>query len=201
MNRDYNPKYDPAFQRPVIEIDEWREQFLPDGTRLPYRYMCGTFSGTKVQFSLLFPERESYLKRFHQCLTPDLKQEPGTVGTEAALALKNGAYYVESAGTGEMPWRACAAVAEFARKKAREIYGPVRSYGYVYGEEGSASKTLACIENASAWDGAALVMSETQTILYDAADGSHFVLTEEVRGLPHALSALENWVERGVCPA
>ncbi len=200
MNRRYDPRLDPAFQRPVIEVDEWRERFLPDGTRLPFRYMRGGFAGTGVRFHMLFPERDSCHKRFHQCLTPETDGVQDAVGVGAALALRSGAYYVESSVQEETPWKASAAVAELGRRKAREIYGPDRFYGYVYGGEGSAYRALACIENASAWDGAALVVPGTQTILYDAAENSRFALAEEIRELPQALAALAGWVEQGVRP-
>lgn len=200
MNKIYDPKSDPAFQKPVIEVDEWRERFLPDGTRLPFRCLQGGFVGTGVRFSMFFPEKEGYRLRFYQCLTPESTEVFGGIGQGAVLALGNGAYYVESRVQEEIPWKASAAVAELSRRKARDIYGPGRFYGYVYSGEGNAYQALACIENASAWDGAVLVVPGTQTILYNGAERSQFVLAEYVEGPPQALMSLEDWVERGVYP-
>ena len=107
---------------------------------------------------------------------------------------------MESTQEGESPWKASAATADMARRKAREIYGPSRFYGYVYGGEGSAHRALACIENSSAWDGAALMMPGTGTILYDAGGSTSLALAGDSEDLPGALTALEAWVERGVRP-
>lgn len=201
MNKRYDPKSDPAFQRPVIEVDEWREQFLPDGTRLPFRFLQGSFAGIGVRFNMLFPEKESYHLRFYQCLVPEPTGESDGIGPGAALALGSGACYVESKALDEMPWKASAAVAELSRRKAQEIYGPGRYYGYLYGGEGSAYQALACIENAAAWDGAVLVLPGTQTILYGGAEHAQFALSEVAeKGFSQALTSLENWVERGVHP-
>jgi hypothetical protein len=47
-----------------------------------------------------------------------------------------------------------AAVAEFSRTVAAEMYGAHRPYGYVYGGSGGAFKTLGCVETiAGVWDG------------------------------------------------
>ena len=200
VNKRYDPSTDPVFQRPVIEVDEWRERFLPDGTRLPFRYMRGGFAGTDVRFKMLFPEKDSCRKRFHQCLTPASETESEAVGAEAAMALRSGACFVTSSEREDMLWKASAAVAELSRRKAKEIYGPDRFYGYVYGGEGSAYRALACIENASAWDGAAMVLPGPQTILYDAVNKFQLALSEETEGLPQALTILADWVERGVQP-
>lgn len=201
VSRGYDPRLDPAFQRPVIEVDEWRERFLDDGTRILYRCMQGGFAGTGVRFNLLFPERDSCSRRFHQCLTPSPLSQTAGVGREATFALKSGACYVENSQEPESPWRANAAVADITRRKAREIYGPVRFYGYVYGGEGGAYRALACIENSSAWDGAALKMPGAGTILYDASDSAHLALTGDSFDMPRALTALADWVERGVRPS
>ncbi len=200
MNR-YDPRLDPMFQRPVIDVDEWRERFLPDGTRILYRYMQGGFDGTGVRFSFLLPEKDRCARRFHQCLTPAPVPQRETVGREAAFALRSGALYVESTQEGESPWKASAATADMARRKAKEIYGPSRFYGYVYGGEGSAHRALACIENSSAWDGAALMMPGTGAILFDAGGSDSLTLKDGAVDLPRTLTALEDWVERGVRPS
>ena len=198
MNKSYDPCHDPVFQRPVIDVDEWRERYFPDGTRILYRCMQGGFDGTEVQFTLLFPEKDNCRRRFHQCLTPVSGRQ--TMGPEAAFALKNGTLYVENSQEGESAWKANAAVADFSRRKALEIYGPSRFYGYVYGGEGGAHRALACIENSSVWDGAALMMPGSGAILYDAGGNTRLALTGDGENLSDTLTALETWVERGVRP-
>ncbi|MGO4376245.1 hypothetical protein AB4Z21_36955, partial [Paenibacillus sp. MCAF20] len=52
-------------------------------------------------------------------------------------------------------YRASAAVAQYSRFKASELYGPHRPYGYVYGGSGGGFKTLGCIEKTTnVWEGA-----------------------------------------------
>ena len=82
-----------------------------------------------------------------------------------AFSLQNGAYYVESNmgskmmfGPSESPtslFETSAAAAEYSRVKAKEIYGCTRPFGYVFGGSGGGYKTMACVENTDAWDGAA----------------------------------------------
>ncbi len=168
----YDPKTDAAFQQPFIDIDEKRERTLADGTTMPYRYMHGGFQGTNVKFSFFFPEEEKYEGRFHQYLSPfpGPEEEIASIGRTGendriAFALSCGAYFVESnmgsaASFGPMSdatltWKSSAAVAEYSRVKAKEIYHRGRAYGYVYGGSGGGYKTLACIENTQVWDGAA----------------------------------------------
>jgi hypothetical protein len=80
------------------------------------------------------------------------------------FAIESGAYLVESnlgrlnMFVGDDPnitaYRASAAVAKYSRVLASEMYGPHRSYGYVYGGSGGAFKTIACVENTKdVWDG------------------------------------------------
>ena len=52
----YDPKTDPRFQYPRIDVDEWRNRCHPNGACIPYRYMHGYFEGTSN-----FPS--SFLKR------------------------------------------------------------------------------------------------------------------------------------------
>lgn len=168
----YDPTNDPQFQNPCIDIDEWRERFSPDGTRYPYRYLHGFFEGTAVKFSFFFPEKSRYQGRFQQYLSPfpGPDEEVASIGRTGEndrilFALYCGAYFVESnmgsatmfggAADPTLCWKASAAVAEYSRKKATEIYGCSRPYGYVYGGSGGGYKTMACIENTRAWDGGA----------------------------------------------
>lgn len=168
----YDPKADSRFQSPRIDVDEWRERFSPDGTRYPYRYMHGFFEGTNVKFSFFFPEKAQYQGRFQQYLSPfpGPDEEVASIGRTGVndrivFALYCGAYYVESnmgsvsmfggAADSTLCWKASAAVAEFSREKAVEMYDCKRPYGYVYGGSGGGYKTMACIENTRAWDGGA----------------------------------------------
>ena len=169
----YDPNQDPRFSRPVIDRDEWQERHLPSGEILPYRFLHGFFEGTDVKFSLCFPPKEKYENRFQQYLSPfpgpdEEMASFGHTGGEdrIAFALRCGAYFVETnmgshsqfGGNRDdfLTWQSSAAAAEFSRKKAMEIYETdQRPYGYVYGGSGGGYKTMACIENTRAWDGAA----------------------------------------------
>ncbi len=168
----YNPITDTYFQKPFIDVDEMRERTLADGTIMPYRYMHGGFQETNVKFSFFFPSEEKYEGRFHQYLSPfpGPEEEIASIGRTGendriAFALSCGAYFVESnmgsaasfgaMSDATMTWKSSAAVAEYSRVKAEEIYHRGRAYGYVYGGSGGGYKTLACIENTQVWDGAA----------------------------------------------
>ncbi len=169
----YNPKEDTRFRSPVIDRDEWKERYLPGGETIPFRYLHGYFKGTDVKFSFCFPPAERYEGRFQQYLSPfpgpdEEVASLGHTGLEDRIgfALKCGAYYVETnmgskqqfggSGDATMTWKSSAAAAEYSREKAMEIYDTrQRPFGYVYGGSGGGYKTMACIENTSAWDGAA----------------------------------------------
>ena len=169
----YDPKQDSRFQHPVIDQDEWRERYLPGGETIPFRFMHGYFEGTDVKFAFCFPPAERYENRFQQYLSPfpgpdEEVASLGHTGTEDRIgfALKCGAYYVETnmgshsqfGGNRDdkLTWQSSAAAAEYSREKAMEIYETAqRPYGYVYGGSGGGYKSMACIENTSAWDGAA----------------------------------------------
>ena len=169
----YDPKKDERFQQPVIDQDEWRERYLPGGETIPFRYLHGHFEGTDVKFSFCFPPADRYEGRFQQYLSPfpGPDEEVASLGHTGAedrigFALKCGAYYVETnmgskqqfggSPDATLTWKSSAAAAEYSREKAMEIYETAqRPYGYVYGGSGGGYKTMACIENTSAWDGAA----------------------------------------------
>ncbi|MBR5345865.1 MAG: hypothetical protein IK127_08600 [Clostridia bacterium] len=169
----YDPQTDPRFANPVIDRDEWQERSLPNGTVLPFRLMHGSFEGTNVKFLFCFPTKEKYGNRFQQYLSPfpgpdEEMASLGHTGYEdrIAFALSCGAYFVETNMGSEsqfggkkddfLTWQSSAAAAEFSRKKAMEVYETdKRPYGYVYGGSGGGYKTMACIENTRAWDGAA----------------------------------------------
>ncbi len=169
----YNPRQDKRFDYPVIDQDEWRERHLIGGETIPYRFMHGSFEGTGVKFAFCFPAKERYENRFHQYLSPfpGPDEEVGSLGhtglaDRIGFALKCGAYYVETnMGSASqfgsqrddfLTWQSSAAAAEYSREVAKEMYETDRrAYGYVYGGSGGGYKTMACIENTRAWDGAA----------------------------------------------
>ncbi len=168
----YDPKTDPRFQKPYIDTDEWRERPMPDGTVIPMRYVHGGFEGTGVKFLFCFPEAKRYQGRFYQYLSPfpGPDEEVASYGRmgindRIGFCLAHGAYSVESnmgstamfggQADSTLCWKASAAVAEFSRVKAMEIYGCSRPYGYVYGGSGGGYKTMSCVENTRAWDGGA----------------------------------------------
>lgn len=168
----YDAKKDPMYSKPYIDMDEERERVLSDGTRLPYRYMHGGFQNTNLKFSFCFPPKETYTGRFFQYLSPfpGPDEEMASLNKSGeddviAFSLQNGAYYVESnmgskamfgpSATPTSLYETSAAAAEYSRVKAQEIYGCGRPYGYVFGGSGGGYKTMACIENTNAWDGAA----------------------------------------------
>ena len=168
----YDAKKDPQFQKGYIDIDKEDFRELPDGKKLKYRYLHGGFEGTNVKFSFFYPPKENYEGRFYQYLSPfpGPDEEIASIGLtggddKIAFALTHGAYLVETnMGSGAVfsdttdntiTHRSSAAAAEYSRVKAQEIYGYVhRPYGYVYGGSGGGYRTIACIENTNAWDGA-----------------------------------------------
>lgn len=169
----YDAKLDVKYQNPYIDVDEWRVRTLIDNTTIPYRYVHGGFKEMGVKFSFCFPKEESFKGRFFQYLSPfpGPDEEMASVGAEGnaddrvGFALSKGAYFVETnMGStmifGNSPdqhivWKSSAAAAEYSRVVAMEMYQCTRPYGYVYGGSGGGYKTMACIENTNAWDGAA----------------------------------------------
>jgi len=194
----YDPAGDPAFAEPYIDIDEWKD----DPVR--YRYVHGGFNGTETRFSFFFPETEVYRNRFFQFMCPVPGNENAAMAGKCekiVFAVKNGAYFVESnmgvvSSFGAMPdsaiiYRASAAVAEYSRKVAADLYGPHRPFGYIYGGSGGGYKTISCIENASAWDGAApFVIGSAMSIPYSLTCASHFARILRNK-LPQVIDATE----------
>lgn len=145
------------YSDPFIDVDEWRD------TPVRYRYVHGGFKNTELLFSLYFPPKEHYQGRFFQPLqavsgsenmAPMAMNQASGVG----FALASGGYLVESnQGSRNMfggSAEANAAVAQYSRELAANMYGKHRTYGYVYGGSGGAFKTLGCIENIDGvWDG------------------------------------------------
>jgi hypothetical protein len=156
-----------VYSAPYIDIDEWRTE--PQR----HRYVHGGFKGSDCRFSMYFPPAELYQGRFFQPLLPVSGTENAVPATQGAMmgdaisfAFESGGYVVESnlgrtdMFPGQDPtivgFRASAAVAEYSRLAAAQMYGPRdRIYGYVYGGSGGAYKTMACVENTKGvWDGA-----------------------------------------------
>lgn len=167
----YHAKSDPQFAAPQIDVREQRTRTLDDGTVLPYLYLHGFFAGTALKFSFCFPEKAAYQGRFYQHISPF----PGPDEELAALnktgeedfiafALTHGGAYVEcnmasdrifgAANDPTIFYRSNAAVAEFCRDTAQKEFGPHRVYGYAFGGSGGGYKTMSCIENTDAYDGA-----------------------------------------------
>ena len=167
----YDAKLDAMFQKPYVDCDKLEKRTVIYGNDVEYRYIHGGFEGTGVKFLFCFPLKESFSWRFYQHLSPfpgpdeelaamDKTGEEDFIG----FALTHGAAYVES-NMGSMEvfgqamdntifYKSSAAVAEYCRVKARELYGPHRIYGYVFGGSGGGYKTMSCIENTNAFDGA-----------------------------------------------
>ncbi len=167
----YHAAADPDYQDLYLDQKEERKRVLADGTVLPYWYVHGGFRKKEVKFSWCFPEKDVFTGRFYQYLSPfpGPDEELASLGKdgeddEIAFCLKNGAYFVESnmgsaQAFGGQPdptilWKSSAAVAEASRVYAMELYGCSRPFGYVYGGSGGGYKSMACIENTDAWDGA-----------------------------------------------
>ena len=167
----YDARKDPYYAKPFIDADEMRERKMPDGSRVPFRYVHGGFEGTGAKFVFCFPEKSSFRGRFYQYLWPfpGPDEEVASLGRKGeddtiAFCLHNGAYFIEtnmeskSAFGGhpepEKIWKSSAAAAEYSRRVAMEYYGCERPYGYVFGGSGGGYKSIACIENTNAWDGA-----------------------------------------------
>ncbi len=167
----YKANIDPDYQDVYVDVDEIRTRTAPDGQELTYRYIHGGFRAMSVKFSLHFPEKDAFKGRFFQYLSPfpgpdeEMLSISKTDGDDIiSFSILNGAYFVESNmgsanrfgpnGDDTVRWKSSAAVAEFSRKKAIEIYGCARPVGIVFGGSGGGYKTMACIENTDAWEGA-----------------------------------------------
>ncbi|MDO4647992.1 MAG: hypothetical protein Q4B26_05020 [Eubacteriales bacterium] len=167
----YHAAEDAVYSKPYIDKEEMQERVLEDGTKIPFLYIHGGFEDTGVKFSFAFPEKNVFKGRFFQYLSPFPGPDEEMASFDktgeddkVSFTLSEGAYFVESnmgstamfggMGDATVVWKSSAAAAEFSRKKAMEYYGCERPYGYVYGGSGGGYKTMACIENTDAWDGA-----------------------------------------------
>jgi hypothetical protein len=145
------------FSRPFLDVDEWRDH------PVRHRYVHGGFRGTDLLFSIYFPPKDQYQGRFFQPLAAISGSENSAPmamfqASGVGFAAASGGYLVESnQGSRDMfggTYQANAAVAQYSRTLAADMYGPHRPYGYVYGGSGGAFKTLGCVENTTGvWDG------------------------------------------------
>ena len=160
------PPQDLLFKEPYIDKDEWRD------TPVRHRYIHGGFKGTDARFSFYFPDKAQYQGRFFEYVTPvpdneNLAQTPGD--EKIGFSIDSGAYFVETNSGGVSAtagpafnvdpkiaaFRANAATAMFSRQVAAKMYGPHRTYGYLYGGSGGGYRTLGSMENTNGvWDGA-----------------------------------------------
>lgn len=158
---------DPLFDKPYIDLDEWREQ------PARHRYVHGGFEGTNTRFSFYFPPKDRYQGRFFQYITPFPDSEnlsQGVTGEENRIgfSIASGAYFVETNGGGRTDftnlgaqgdptigaYRANAASAQYSRVVAMQMYGGSRPYGYAFGGSGGAYRTVGGFENTEGvWDG------------------------------------------------
>ena len=145
------------YANPFIDVDEWRD------APVRHRYVHGGFKDTELLFSVYLPPNEAYGGRFFQPLqavSGDENTAPMSMNQAFGVdfAIASGGYLVESnQGSRDMfggSAEANAAVAQYSRTIAAEMYGAHRPYGYVYGGSGGAFKTLGCVETfADVWDG------------------------------------------------
>jgi len=146
-------------------------------------YVHGGFAGTDTKFSFCFPPEDEYQGRFFQATHQLLAGEEATP-RNIAFALSSGGYSVQtnmggrdnprtaeqSAGGGFdttiRGYRANAAAAKFSRVVAADIFGPHRTYGYLYGGSGGAYQTVTSAEMTDGvWDGfVPYVMGSPQSI-------------------------------------
>jgi hypothetical protein len=198
----YDPKLDLRFQKPYVDIDEWRER----GVR--YQYIHGGFEGTETRFALYFPEKEKYKGRFFHFMAPVQGSENASqslTGEEDKIifALTSGAYFVESnmgvaaafapIADPTIIYQASSAAAEYSREIAGKLYGPHRPFGYLYGGSGGGFKTMSCFENTNAWDGAAPYVIGTPMSI----PNNFTVRAHAKRVLRHKLAAIADAVEPG----
>ena len=175
----YHAKEDPTYRKVYVDIE--REETRPnpndpEGEPLKYLFVHGGFRDEEqdrhIKFSFCFPVKEQFRSRFFQylCPFPGPDEEMASfkrVGADdnIAFALVHGAYFIESnmgskfafgsAADPTLTWKASAMCAEYSREYAMKYYGCGRPFGYVYGGSGGGYKSMACIENTDAWDGAA----------------------------------------------
>ena len=134
-------------------------------------YVHGGFTGTDAKFSFCFPPEDEYQGRFFQATHQLLAGEEATA-RNVGFALASGGYSVQTnMGGRDNPrsaeesafgqsdttirgYRVNAEAAKYSRVVAAEIYGPHRTYGYLYGGSGGAYQTVTSAEmTTGVWDG------------------------------------------------
>ena len=91
-------------------------------------------------------------------------------------------------------YRSSAAAAEYSRVKAQEVYGyEHRAYGYVYGGSGGGYRTMACIENTNAFDGAVPYIIGSPY----AIPNCHTTRVHAMRILRHKMDAIADALDAG----
>ncbi|MDO5422403.1 MAG: hypothetical protein Q4F41_01595 [Eubacteriales bacterium] len=167
----YDPRQDEKYRKPQIDSQEIRVRETAGGQKLSYHHVHGSFAETGVKFLFCIPQKEAYEGRFFQHLSPFPGPDEENAALEKtgeedfiAFSLTHGAAYVESnmgaaqifetVSDSRIFYRSSAAVAEYFRDFVQELYGAHRVYGYVFGGSGGGYKTMSCIENTAAWDGA-----------------------------------------------
>ncbi len=196
---------DALFKEPFVDIDEWRD------APVRHRYIHGGFKGTDLKFSFYLPEKSQYHGRFFQYVTPvpDNENLAQLAGDEKiGFAISSGGYFIETNGGGTSAtagpafradptvgaFRANAAAAMFSRKLAAEMYGPHRTYGYIYGGSGGAYRTLGSMENtAGVWDGAVPFVIGSPM----AAPNSHTVRMHAMRVLKDKFPEIVDAMDAG----
>lgn len=167
----YRPKDDTTYRNPVITCQENRERKSLNGGVIDHLYVHGYFEGSNVKFMFCIPKKDQYQGRFYQHLSPfpGPDEELAALDKEGendfiAFSLSYGAAYVESnmgssaifgnENDSSIFYKSSAAVANYFRIFVQELYGEHEVYGYVYGGSGGGYKTMSCIENTDAWNGA-----------------------------------------------
>ena len=157
---------DPLFNKPVIEVDEWRD------APVRHRYVRGGFEGTDARFSIYFPPAEQYGGRFFHNTYPLITNSdigPFPIQFDVAVGdlgftLDSGAYYLQTnlGGADRAPpadpaiaaYRVNAEAAKFSRHLASEMYGKHRAYGYLFGGSGGSYQVMGSAEKTqNVWDG------------------------------------------------
>ncbi len=151
--------------------------------RARHLYIHGGFTGTDARFSFCLPPEAEYQGRFFQATHQLLAGEEATP-RNIAFALASGGYSVqtnmggrdnprtaEESGSGRSDttirgYRVNAEAAKFSRVVAAGIYGPHRTYGYLYGGSGGAYQAVTSAEmTTGVWDGfVPYVMGSPQSI-------------------------------------
>ncbi|MFV0556553.1 MAG: hypothetical protein ACK5LM_05580 [Lactovum sp.] len=157
--------------KPFIDKDEWQTRELKTGESLDFRNVHGGFEETNIKFSFCFPKKEVFKERFFHFVSPfpgpdeelasfNLKDENDKI----AFAISHGAYYVETnmgsqqvfapLADPSIQYKSSALAAEYSRIVAKEMYDCQRPVGIIYGGSGGGFKSIGCIENTNAFDGA-----------------------------------------------